>query len=630
VGDRTAPPASTTYKVPKTSSQMRHVEGTPVGTRGGYSVVHIFPADGEYHFEMLFHTSNAGDLFGMAVRGEQIEVAIDGERVALLDINPKMHESDANGASLRTLPIHVNAGPRRVSAAFIEKSDGPVDDLIAPIEHTLAEVNIGEELGITALPHLKDFAINGPHKVTGISETPSRKKVFSCRPTTAREESACAEQIIKRIASQAFRGHATAEDFAELMRFYEQSRQHEGFEGGIRMALQAILAHPRLLFRLEEVPTVAVAGQPYRIRDVDLASRLSFFLWGAVPDAELVGVAAKNGLRVPAVLDKQVRRMLADPRSEALASRFAAQWLRLQDVDQVQPDTLAYPMWDRDLSEAFKRETELFFNSIVKEDRNVLDLLTADYTFVNERLARHYGIPNVLGHSFRRVQLPDPNRRGILGHGSVLLLTSVADRTSPVMRGKWVMEVLLGTPPPPPPPNIPDLEETQSVKDARLLSVRERMEVHRANPACTSCHRVMDPVGLALENFDATGAWRIKDNGVPVDPTGELYDGTKIDGPVDLRNALLKRSDVLLLYFTESLMTYALGRPVTYRDMPTVRAIVREAARNDNRISSFILAVVNSAAFRMSRIPQSETNAAARLQDGVSLSPRSSTDDIRR
>jgi hypothetical protein len=609
---------------------MRHVEGTPVGTRGGYSLVHIFPADGEYQFEMLFHTSNAGDLFGMAVRGEQIEVAIDGARVALLEINPKMHESDAAGASLRTPPIHVNAGPRRVSAAFIERSDGPVDDLIAPIEHTLAEVNIGEELGITALPHLKDLTISGPHRVTGVSETPSRKKVFTCRPTAAGEEAACAEQIIKRLASQAFRGQATVEDFAELMRFYQQGQKAEGFEGGIRLALQAILAHPRLLFRLEEVPAAVEAGQVYRIGDTDLASRLSFFLWGAVPDAELVHVASKDGLRVPATLEKQVRRMLADPRSNALASRFAAQWLRLQDVDQVQPDTLSYPMWDRDLSEAFKRETELFFNSLVQEDRNVLDLLTADYTFVNERLARHYDIPNVLGQTFRRVQIPDPNRRGILGHGSVLLLTSVADRTSPVMRGKWVMEVLLGTPPPPPPPNVPDLAETKDVKDARLLSVRERLEVHRASPACTSCHRVMDPVGLALENFDATGAWRIKDNGVPVDPTGELYDGTKINGPSDLRQALLKRSDVVLLYFTESLMTYALGRPVTYRDMPAVRAIVREAARSDNRISSFILGVVNSAAFRMSKMQRSETNVAARLEQDVSRGSSSSNDHIKR
>jgi hypothetical protein len=393
----------------------------------------------------------------------------------------------------------------------------------------------------------------------------------------------------------------TAEDLQELTAFYEQGRKGGDFESGVRMAVQGMLAHPRFVFRLEQAPAAAKAGQAYRIDDLDLASRLSFFLWGTVPDAALVKAAGEGLLATPAGVQKQVRRMLADPRSNALATRFAAQWFRLQDVGKTRPDPLLFPQWDQTLTDSLVRETELFFDSLVREDRGVLDLIAADYTFVNERIAQHYGIPNVMGSNFRRVQIPDPNRRGILGHGSVLLLTSVADRTSPVLRGKWVMEVLLGTPPPPPPPNVPDLDDTSGVKDARPLSVRERLEEHRRNPACTSCHRVMDPLGLALENFDATGAWRIKDNGVTVDPTGELYDGTRMDGPEALRQALLTRPEVLLRNFTENLMTYALGRPIEAYDMPTVRAIVRDAGRNGNRMSSFVLGVVNSAAFRMSK-----------------------------
>jgi hypothetical protein len=399
------------------------------------------------------------------------------------------------------------------------------------------------------------------------------------------------------------------DDLADLLRFYQDGRKKADFESGIRLALQAILANPRFVFRLEQAPPALNAGQTYRINELDLASRLSFFLWGTVPDQELVNAATNGALKTSAGLDKQVRRMLADPRAEALATRFAAQWLRLQDIKKNRPDPLLYPQWDDTLADAFRRETELFFDSLVRDDRNVLDLLTADYTFANERIAKHYGIQNVMGSRFRRVPLTDPARRGILGHGSILQLTSIADRTSPVLRGKWVMEVLLGTPPPPPPPNVPDLEETNGVKDARLLSVRERMEEHRANPACTSCHRMIDPLGLALENFDPSGKWRIKDNGVPVDPTGVMYDGTNISGPEDLRQALMKHSDAILLSFTESLLTYALGRQVEHYDMPTVRTIVRSAAKNGNRMSSFISGVVRSDAFRMARA-QVETTAA--------------------
>jgi len=560
---------------------------------------------------MLLHSGPTGDIFGGATRGEQIEVSINGTRVALLPINHLMRESDPGGLMMQTAPIHVQAGPQRVSAAFIQMSDGPVDDLIKPIDHTLADTNIGETYGITGLPHLREFAVTGPHTVTGVSETPSRRRVFTCRPTAPREEADCARTIITTLAKQAYRGTAAQDDLADLVRLYEQGRKGGDFESGIRLALQGILANPRFLFRLEQAPATIRAGQSYRINDIDLASRLSFFLWGTVPDQELVGLAMQGRLKQPAVLDAQVRRMLADSRSEALATRFASQWLRLQDVDKVRPDPLLFPHWDHTLTTSLIRETELFFNSLVRDDRSVLDLLTADYTFVNERLARHYGIPNVIGNQFRRVQIPDEHRRGILGQGSVLLLTSVADRTSPVLRGKWVMEVLLGTPPPPPPPNVPALEETKATAGAKVLSVRERMEEHRANPACNSCHKVIDPLGLALENYDATGAWRIKDNGVVVDPRGELYDGTKMAGPADLRAALLKHSDAILLSFTESLLTYALGRQVEAADMPTVRAIVRESGRAGNRMSSFISGVVNSAAFQMSRVEITETTEPA-------------------
>ena len=607
IGDRNASNSSAIYKLPRDGTQMRHVPGTPIGTRGGTSVVHIFPADGEYVFKMLLHSGPTGDLFGSAVEGEQIEVSINGERKAVLTISHTMKESDENGLNLQTGPIHVKAGPQRVSAAFIQRADGPVDDLVAPIEHSLADTNIGETFGVTALAHLREFAVTGPVKVTGVSETPSRRRIFTCRPTSAAEETACATEILKGLATQAYRGTLPGDDLADLMRFYADGRKRDDFESGIRLAIQAMLANPRFVFRLEQAPPAVRAGQTYRITDMDLASRLSFFLWGTVPDAELVKAAQTGVLKTAAGVEKQVRRMLADARAEAVATRFGAQWLRLQDIKKNRPDPLLYPQWDDTLADAFRRETELFFDSIVREDRNVLDLLTADYTIINERIAKHYGIPNVTGSHYRRVPLTDPARRGILGHGSILQLTSIADRTSPVLRGKWVMEVLLGTPPPPPPPNVPELEETKGVHEDRVLSVRERMEQHRANPACTSCHKVIDPLGLALENFDPSGKWRIKDSGVPVDPTGVMYDGTKMSGPADLRQALMNHQDAILLSFTESLMTYALGRPVEYYDMPTVRAIVRDARRNGNKMSAFISGVVNSAAFRMAKATAVET-----------------------
>jgi hypothetical protein len=505
--------------------------------------------------------------------------------------------------------MHIKAGVHRVTAAFIQRFEGPVNDLIAPIDHTLADTQIGVAVGITTLPHVKDFSIVGPYNVTGISDTASRRKIFTCRPTSAADEPACASRIIRNVASQAFRGPVNERDLQGLMKFYTDSRKEGDFEYAIGGAIEAILASPQFLFRLENAPATLRAGQAYRLGDMELASRLSYFIWAAAPDAELTKLAASGRLSAPGVYEKQIARLLADPRSQALSTRFARQWLRLGDVDTVLPDAVAYPYFDRTLGDAFIKESELFFDSLVREDRSVLDLLTADYSFVNERIARHYGIPNVTGNAFRRVTLP-PERRGILTHGSVLVLTSVADRTSPVMRGKWVMEVMMGSPPPAPPPNVPTLEETKGEMAGKVLTVRERMEEHRKNPQCTSCHRVIDPLGLALENFDVTGKYRIKDAGMPVDPSGVLYDGTPMSGPVGLRSALLKHQDAFLLSFTEHLLTYALGRRIDANDMWAVRRIIRDAEKRNLKISSFVQAVATSPLFTMGRAAEQSTTVA--------------------
>ena len=614
VGDPAASSTEVTYRVSRRASQMHHVEGAPMGTRGGVSVIHIFPADGEYIFKVQLHSTPTGFLYGLtAGDSEQIEISVEGRRVALVDIDPLMHEEAPTGMLLQSVPISLNAGPHRVSAAFIQRLVGPVDDLMAPIEHTLADTTIGRAYGVTTAPHLQFFSINGPHNLTGVSDTISRRRIFVCRPVTADDELVCANEIVSRLASQAYRRPVGNADIEGLMSFYQSGRDDGDFESGIRTSVQAILASPHFLFRLEQTRQDLEPGQSYRVSDVELASRLSFFLWGMGPDDELRSLASEGVLNVPATFDTQVKRMLADPRSAALATRFASQWLRLQDLERLHPDYQLYPHYDHGLSVALKRETELFFDYLVREDRSVLDILTADYTFANERVARHYGIPNVTGTRFRRVDLPGDERRGVLGHGSILTLTSIADRTSPVLRGKWIMEVLLGSPPPPPPPNVPDLEVTQDAAEGKVLSVRQALEAHRADPACNSCHAVIDPLGLTLENFDVTGAWRIKDNGVPVDASGELYDGTAMDGPVGLRTALLNHSDAIIMTFTENLLTYALGRRLEYYDMPAVRRIVREAAHNDNRMSSFIMGVVNSTAFQMRTaeedVPASNTEA---------------------
>jgi hypothetical protein len=598
LGDPKAGPTSATYSLSSTTNQLRHVDGAPMGTRGGISVVHNFPADGEYVFNVKFQAATNGGLIGRRSPNEQIEISINGERAALLDINPNMSETNG-GLGLRTPRIFVKAGPQRVSAAFIPKFSGLVDDLVAPIEYTLADAIGAPQL--LQVPHLQDFNITGPYNATGVSDTPGRRKVFKCRPVTADEELPCATNIISSLARQAYRRPVTQEDLEGLLSFYESGRKDADFESGIRTSLQALLASPKFVFRLEQRRANVAPGQAYRIGDLELASRMSYFLWSTAPDDELINSASSGKLHTAAELEKQTRRMLADPRSESLATRFAGQWLHLAELQNMVPDALLYPNFDHTLADAMRRETELLFDTIIREDRSLLELLTANYTFVNERLALHYKIPGVLGNRFRRVELKDDYRRGLLGQGSILTMTSQADRTSPVIRGKWVMEVLLGTPPPPPPPNVPSLEATKPVKDGHLLTIRERMEAHRSNSACNSCHRMIDPIGLSLENFDPTGVWRIRDSGVLIDTSTVLFDGTPAKGPAELRQAILRYPEAFINNFAENLLTYALGRRIQYFDMPTVRAITREAARQDNRISALILGIVKSAPFQMSK-----------------------------
>lgn len=598
MGDPSADVGSTIYDVPRTRSQKDRVEGAPFGTRGGTAVVHNFLADGDYKFQMLLHGAPEGELFGRTVGPIHIEVAIDGARVALLKVDRWISESSPLGLSVVTEPIPITAGARRVSAAFLREFEGVEDDLIKPVEHTLADTQIGLGYGVTSLPHLRNVAITGPFAVRGVSDNPIRSAVLTCRPATAADEAPCARRILERVATAAYRRPVSAADINELMPFYAQGAKDEGFDGGMRTALQALMSSLHFIFRLEEAPATVARGGVYRVNDVDLASRLSFFLWGTIPDQELIDVAAKGQLSRPDVFDRQVRRMLADARSEALATRFASQWMRLQDLHKVEPDALDYPYYDETLAEAMTRETEVFFDHLVRADRPVTELLTADYTFVNERLARHYGFAGVSGPAFRRVMYPDTTRRGVLGHGSILTLTSHGNRTSPVLRGKWVLEVLLGSPPPPPPPDIPDLEEAGEAKNGRLLSVSEQLAAHRANPACSSCHNVIDPIGLSLDNFDVDGSWRIKDRGVAVETTSVMYDGTPLSGIGDLRAALVKRADVITTHFTESLMAYALGRRVEAGDMPTIRRIVNDARQQNYRMSSLILGITRSQAFR--------------------------------
>jgi hypothetical protein len=610
VGDRNAPSVDHTYTNNTYASQhpWDHVDGAPYGTRGGMVVNHVFPADGEYVFALTF---TAGDN----ARFEDVDLSIDGERVALVKYeNGPQIAADGSGATpLFTDPILVRAGQHKVAAAFVRRVDGPYEDLIRPHDWSFAGGGSGGG-GITTLPHLRDVIIRGPLKTTGISMTPSRQKIFSCRPTSPAEERPCARQIVSRLGAEAYRRPLSAAETDRLMPFYEKEAAKNGFEAGVGAALEAILSSPYFIFRLEKAPTDARTGGTYRVADIDLASRLSFFIWGLPPDKELVAAAGRRELSTAAGLEKHARRLLADPRSSALSERFAAQWLRLQDIDKVHPDPNFFPNFDENLAESMRTETKLFFTSLIREDRSLLDLYRADYTFVNGRLALHYGFKGVTGNEFQRVMYPDDTRRGILGQGSMLVQTSLANRTSAVLRGKWVMEVLMGTPPPPPPPDVPAFEEASEAKDGRLLTTRERMELHRQNPTCNSCHRFMDPIGLALDNFDVTAKWRERENGMPLDTAGDYYDGTKITTPAQLTAALLKRPVPLVRTFTENLMAFALGRRIEYYDQPAVRGITKGAEASDYKISSFILGVVKSDPFRMRRVePEAATTETTKV-----------------
>jgi hypothetical protein len=597
VGDRTAVKIDHTYTAASYVSQhpWDHVPGTPYGTRGGIAVDHVFPVDGEYVIEV---TNTAGD----GARYEDIDISIDGERVALLaNEGGGGDAADGRGAKgLMTEPLVIKAGQHKVAAAYVRRTEGPYEDLIRPHDWSYAGGGSGGG-GITTLPHVRDLIIRGPFKTMGISQTPSREKIFSCRPTSQDEELKCAREVLSNLASEAYRRPVGLREVDGLMQFYNKGAAKDGFEGGVRSSIEAILSSPHFIFRLERAPG---AGRPgnYRVSDIDLASRLSFFLWGTVPDKELVNVATSGQLSNLAVLEKQTRRMLKDPRAEALGERFAAMWLRLQDIDKVKPDPNFYPNFDDNIADMMRQETIMFFNNLVREDRSLMELYTADYTFANERLARHYGIPGVAGNHFRMVKYPDTRRRGILGQGSMLVQTSMANRTSPVLRGKWVMEVLLGTPPPPPPPNVPDLEAAGEENHGKVLTTRERMEIHRANPTCNSCHRFMDPIGLALDNYDVLARWREREYGSALDPRGDYYDGTKIASANELIAAMLKRKTPLVRTFTENLMAYGLGRRVEHFDQPTIRAITKKAEAEDYRMSAFILGIVKSDTFRMQRV----------------------------
>ena len=602
VGDQFPPPLPVNYRVPAEVSQhaWERVEGAPFGTRGGTVVLHHFPIDGEYVFSVA-------TALGRGTAPADIDVSIDGEPVALLGL--PLSPPAGRAPPIRTEPIFVRAGQRQVSVAFVRSMEGPYNDPLSP--HGLSSGGSGRgrwaNHGLTGLPHLREFTIDGPYnpasaEVSGDGR--SREIIFSCYPSTPDEELSCAESILSRLAREAYRRPLVAEDVADLMSFYEEGREEGSFELGIRMGLQWILSSPSFLFRLEEEPEGLDVGEAYALNDVDLASRLSFFLWGTGPDGELLDLAEEGRLNDPRVLEVQVKRMLADPRSESLATRFAPQWLRLDELDGKRPLTEVFPDFSRALVEGMHRETELFFDHVVREDRSFFELLTADYTFVNEPLARHYGLPSPgSGNEFVKVSVSDPNKFGLLGQGSVLTVTSYDERTSPVVRGKWVMEVLLGSPPPPPPPNVPLLNATAAANEGRILTTRERLEMHRANPTCNACHRFMDPIGLALENYDAVGRWRVRDeNAVPLNTQSTFYDGTEIGTPVDLREVVLKRPEPVVRNFINNLYEYAIGRRSEYFDQPTVRAIEEKVKADDYRMSSFILAIVESDAFRMRQV----------------------------
>jgi mono/diheme cytochrome c family protein len=604
IGDRSVGPAGETFRIRQDASQDRHIEGLPLGTIGGMVAHTTLPLDGQYLIQVKYFRTNLGAMRGLEYP-HQLEITVDGERVHLGSFggdedfkaaleNITLAADSAEARSEARVPL--KAGPHDIGVAFLQE---PGENTVR-LQPFIRSSN--DTLDPTGHAHIDRFTVTGPFDPTGPGDTPSRRRILLCQPATAAtpvEEETCAKKILDTLVRRAYRGLDSKEDSGRLLEFYRKGRSEGGFESGIQMALQRLLASPKFVFRAERDPVNVAPGSVYRVSDKELASRLSFFLWSSIPDDELLEAASTGKLKTPAVLEQQVKRMLADPRSSAIVDNFAGQWLYLRNLRNQVPNSLEFPDFDDNLRVAMQRETELFFQSIMREDRNVVDLMTADYTYVNERLAKHYGIPNVYGSQFRRVTLTGDTRRGLLGKGSILMVTSHTDRTSPVVRGKWILENLLGAPVPPPPANVPPLKETADRPGGKTLTMRERLEEHRTDPACSGCHSIMDPLGFALENFDAVGAYRTREARIPIDATGQLLDGTKVDGVESLRKALLKNPEMFVQTVTEKLMTYSLGRGLGYYDMPAVRAIVRDAATKDNRFSSIVMGIVKSTPFQM-------------------------------
>ncbi|HYU80398.1 MAG TPA: DUF1592 domain-containing protein [Vicinamibacterales bacterium] len=601
IGDPALPPSVDAYVVPSDLTQRDRLDPLPFGTRGGLLTPVLFPLDGEYVFKLRLARDFNENINGLT-EPHQIELTLDGERVQLFTIGGTVKGRE-RGQTLATLTaddalqvrMTVRAGTRLVGAAFLKRPSVQFEDIRQPFLRDTVEQGDTE-----GQPALSKITISGPYGAHAATDTTPRRRILICRPNARAGEAACARQIISALARRAYRRPVTAADMDLLLRFYEEGRAAGGFEKGIEQALTRILVSPSFLFRIARDPDGAKPGTNYRITTIELASRLSFFLWSSIPDEALLRAAERGTLAQPAVLDREVRRMLAHPKAAALVNNFAGQWLYLRNLRDAKPDRRAFPDFDENLRRALRKETELFVDSIIREDRSVLDLLAADYTFVNERLARHYGIPHVYGDHFRRVTLTDPVRGGLAGQGSILTVRSYANRTSAVLRGVWILDNLLGVTVPPPPPNVPDLEETNAV--GKVLSMRERTVLHRANPACASCHSVIDPIGLSLENFDAIGRWRAAEaSGTPIDAAGMLPDGTSFDGLTGLKQALLHHSDQFVHTLTEKLMIYALGRGLEYYDAPAIRAIVRDAAAEDFRFSALIRGIVRSVPFQMRR-----------------------------
>ena len=596
-------PSQVVFDVPADTAQNHHVEGLPFGTRGGILIRHQFPADGEYAFKVKGVTGYFQAVLG-GITGEQLEVTVDGERVKLFDWDKEIANTTGNGRSTPRVPI--TAGLHTVGVTFLATNDVPGSELNRPFQRTMNTP--GSIPGFLFFPHVGQVTIEGPFDAKGAADTASRQKIFVCRPASPREEEGCARTIIQTLAKRAYRRPATTADLRVLMEFYLAARGDGGsFDEGIEAALQRILADPEFIYRREREPATLAAGRTYRVTDLELASRLSFFLWSSIPDDELIDIAAQGKLKDPLVLEQQVRRMLKDPRAEALIANFTGQWLSVRSLKTVEPVVNLFPDFDDNLRYAFQREIELFFGSVVHEDRSVLDLLTADFTFVNERLAKHYGLRNIYGPQFRRVTLPPEldMRRGLLGKGALLVVTSNPARTSPVTRGKWFQQTLLGVAPPDPPPGVEGIQDkpVDATGNTKAPTQRQILEAHRTNAVCASCHKIFEPVGIALENFDAVGAWRTHDEGVAIDATGQLPDGTTLDGVTTLRNAMVRYSDQFVRVVAEKLLTYALGRGVEYQDMPMVRSMVRDAAATNYRFSSLVLGIVKSPSFQMNQKP---------------------------